>query len=164
VRDDDLDLVEVAWAFGLLYCMLRSPEQVLGLRLEQDFIEKSTESRTEQGKRSAPPKRAHGEGQKQTPEYRIWAKLKSRCKPDGYYGKRGIGLCERWKSYDAFLADMGRRPSPEHILARQNSEADFSPDNCEWRIKATGLNGMSKPKLSADGSSGSYRDRHVSSR
>jgi hypothetical protein len=162
MRDDDIDLVEVAWALGLLYCMCLRPEEVLGLRLQQDFIAKLTEASTERGMRPGLAKRTHGEGQKQTPEYRIWAKLKSRCKPNGYYGKRSIRLCQRWKSYDAFLADMGRRPSPEHILVRPNSEADFSPDNCEWRIKAAGLNSMSTPRSKANANLGTYRSRHIS--
>jgi hypothetical protein len=157
MRDGEPHLVEVAWAFGLLYCMCRRPEQVLDHLLQQDFIAELTEARTEGRKRPGISKRTHGEGQDQTPEYRIWAKVKSRCKPHGYYGKRGIELCERWKSYDTFLADMGRRPSPEHILFRPNSEAHFSPDNCEWRIKA-GLNGTSKPTRGL----GSSRSRHIS--
>ena len=66
----------------------------------------------------------HGEGKMRTPEYNSWSGMKSRClDPNGKdfknYGARGITVCDRWReSYPAFLADMGRKPSPQHSLDR----------------------------------------------
>ncbi len=84
--------------------------------------------------------KTHGEAHhgKATPEYRAWGAMKSRCyyeKDVGYpdYGGRGIVVCERWlNSFEAFLADMGRRPSPEHSLERKDVNGNYEPGNCVW--------------------------------
>jgi hypothetical protein len=64
--------------------------------------------------------------------------MRQRClKPThqsyGNYGGRGIKICEQWlKSYENFLADMGRRPSPGHSLDRINVNGNYEPGNCRW--------------------------------
>lgn len=68
--------------------------------------------------------------------YRIWTNMKSRCsnpKFDSYkwYGGRGIKVCERWGSYENFVADMGEAPSGMTI-DRQDSDGDYGPGNCKW--------------------------------
>lgn len=72
-----------------------------------------------------------------TPEYKVWQGMWQRCTNphDGkfyLYGGRGISVCERWNSFEMFLADMGRRPSPTHSIDRLKNDRGYSPDNCRW--------------------------------
>lgn len=79
--------------------------------------------------------------QKQSRTYKAWHALKYRCDNPNiggykYIGGRGIGYCDRWKSFQNFLEDMGEAPSG-HAIARLDRDKDYCPDNCYWRpIKA----------------------------
>jgi hypothetical protein len=72
-------------------------------------------------------------------EYSAWQMMKRRClnpRSRGYenYGGRGIAVCARWEtSFEAFLADVGRRPSPDHSLDRfPDNDGDYEPGNVRW--------------------------------
>jgi len=81
-------------------------------------------------------------GLSRTPEYQVWHALKSRClnanNPSAkHYKERGIKVCQRWmNSFEAFLRDMGPRPSREHSIHRKDNDGDYTPKNCMW---ATGI-------------------------
>jgi hypothetical protein len=91
----------------------------------------------EKAERAAKMKLSHGlHG---IPEYKVWKGMISRCElpsATGYenYGGRGIAVCDRWRhSFENFIADMGRRPSPRHQIDRYpNNDGHYEPSNCRW--------------------------------
>lgn len=81
--------------------------------------------------------RPDGHGMCNTPEYKVWNAMIQRCTNPKHqewknYGGRGITFCERWKKFQNFIADMGRRPSAKHTLDREKNHLGYSPDNCRW--------------------------------
>lgn len=84
----------------------------------------------------------HGEsGKSKTVEYETWKSIKARCyniKNEHYidYGGRGITMCDEWiNSFDVFLADMGRRPSPKHSIDRIENDKGYYKENCRWATR-----------------------------
>lgn len=71
-------------------------------------------------------------------EYHSWTGLIQRCTNPNHprytdYGGRGITVCERWRnSFIDFLADMGKKPTPDHSIERKNNDDGYHPDNCRW--------------------------------
>lgn len=74
-------------------------------------------------------------------EYRIWKGMRQRCNDPNAtnypsYGGRDITVCDRWlESFDAFLADMGPQPSPDHSLDRIDGTRGYEPGNVRWATK-----------------------------
>ena len=102
--------------------------------------------------------------QRKRPLYATWRAMIKRCSDPRHhnwkhYGGRGIRVCARWlKSYGAFEADMGLRPSPTHTLDRIDNDKGYSPQNCRWASSAqqarnkrgsrfATLNGVTKPLI-----------------
>lgn len=74
------------------------------------------------------------------PEHDVWRGMLARCYNTNhdaypYYGGRGIKVCERWRrSFAAFSADVGHRPTAKHQLERPKNNENYGPKNWEWAL------------------------------
>jgi len=57
--------------------------------------------------------------------------LNPRSTQYAYYGGRGVSICQRWETFENFLADMGERPNGRS-LDRINPYGNYEPSNCRW--------------------------------
>lgn len=94
----------------------------------------------------------HGEAIIRTIEYNAWQAMRERCENANHpeyknYGGRGISVCDRWWDYENFLADMGRKPSPELTLGRIDNDGDYIPENCKWVSPAEQIQNTRRTKL-----------------
>ena len=81
----------------------------------------------------------HGQARRghRTSEYRTWLGMRIRCNDskdrDGYQAL-GIRICPEWNaSFEAFLRDVGPRPSKKHSLDRwPDPTGNYEPGNVRW--------------------------------
>ena len=104
-------------------------------------------------------------GETDTKDYNLWYGMKARCRcPSSAsyssYGAKGVTICDRWAdSYEAFIEDMGRRPTPGHTIDRIDNSKGYEPGNCRWatrreqainRSKTVFLTAFGETKMMAD--------------
>jgi len=96
-------------------------------------------------KRTAKVATKHGDCTRtsRSSEYEAWRSMKKRCLNPNYkqwkdYGGRGIKICQEWiDSFDAFLADVGRKPEPHLSLDRIDNNGNYEAGNVRWADRTT---------------------------
>lgn len=68
-----------------------------------------------------------------------WYNMHARCSAESKkhrtrYFDRGIKVCERWASFENFLADMGLCPLGLQ-LDRIKNDRGYEPSNCRWATR-----------------------------
>lgn len=76
-------------------------------------------------------------GMRNTAIYAVWCSMLQRCGDSNYpsysrYGGRGITVCDSWKTFEVFYADMGDRPFLGATLERRENNLGYSKENCIW--------------------------------
>lgn len=91
-------------------------------------------------------KHGHIVGNVKSPTYKSWQSMLARCthasSPSfAYYQRNGITVCDRWRTFENFLADMGERPGLEFSIDRHpNQFGNYEPGNCRWATKSEQAN------------------------
>jgi len=93
---------------------------------------------------------------KADPVRMVWRQMIHRChnpKSSNYanYGARGIAVCDEWRaSFNAFMSDMGLRPSAAHSIDRIDNDGNYEPGNCRWATIAEQSRKKRTTKLSEE--------------
>lgn len=95
-------------------------------------------------------RRIHGHTNPQSPTYNSWNNMRQRCTNPEHprhaeWGGRGITVCERWQSFENFLADMGERPEGM-TLGRRNNDGPYDKNNCRWETAEQQANNKSNTR------------------
>jgi hypothetical protein len=86
-------------------------------------------------------KHGHTTGRRRSPEFTAWFSMLQRCEDENHpsfhnYGGRGIKVHPTLKSFEAFLKEVGERPSPECTLDRKDNERGYEPGNIRWATRS----------------------------
>lgn len=121
--------------FDSVLCECGTKKTVRRADLQSGRISSCGCARRENATRVGSATRTHGRSKE--PLYHLWHTMIARCHNPrhaayGYYGARGIQVCERWRdSFEVFAADVGPRPIGLE-LDRIDSDGNYEPKNVRW--------------------------------
>jgi hypothetical protein len=99
------------------------------------------------------PTHGHARNYTHTPTFKSWHSMLQRCdnpnrKGYKHWGGRGITVCERWRKFENFLADMGERP-PGLSIDRIDNDRGYFPGNCRWATRSQQNSNQRKQRVKA---------------
>lgn len=105
----------------------------------------------------------HSTAARRTPTWVVWMSMTQRSSNPSHpafdrYGGRGIEVCERWRVFANFLADMGARP-PGMSIDRIDNDRGYEPGNCRWATSRQQAANRTSTRLS-DAKANEIRGRH----
>ena len=65
-----------------------------------------------------------------TPTWISWRAMRQRC--DRHPAYTNVTVCERWSTFENFLADMGFRPDGMTLDRYPDTSGNYEPSNCRW--------------------------------
>jgi hypothetical protein len=92
---------------------------------------------------------------KASPEYTAYNLAKGRCNNpnlSNYHLYGGSGIKFRFSSFEEFLEEVGRKPSPKHSLDRKNNNGHYERGNVRWATpKEQSRNKHNTPNITIKG-------------
>lgn len=130
-----LTVVSVSGRYGIYRCACGNEKRIWVTRVRTGKTKSCGCLRKEvTSERNRVHKTTHG--MTNTRVYPIWSAMLKRCtnpseKDRKYYGGRGINICDTWREFENFYADMGDPPTGLTLERRDNNQG-YSAANCYW--------------------------------
>lgn len=110
--------------------------------------------------------KAKTHGMSKTRHYAIWQSMKRRCDSPSCeffyaYGEKGIGYCDKWKTFEGFWEDMKGGYNDELELDRIDPNGNYCKENCRWVNEGLQSYNRCINKSNTTGKVGVYFDKNT---